>query len=138
MRLYNWEALFAAYIVGISRAPFSPGVLDCALFAAGGAEAVTAIDPAAAFRGRYRSIEAGLKLMRDAGYEDHVAFAQAHFAPVPRAMALPADIAILTDACVARCGPALGLVQGEMIYVLRGSGLGLVPIEAASTVLGVR
>ena len=53
-----------------------------------------------------------------------------------RAQALPADIAILTDACVARSGPALGLVQDEMIYVLRGSGLGLVPIEAASTIFG--
>lgn len=138
MRLYDWEARFAAYIVGIARTPFRPGALDCALFAAGGAQAVTGIDPAAAFRGRYRTIEAGLKLMRAGGHEDHVAFAQAHFPAVGRAQALPADIAVVTDAGFSRSGPALGLVQGEMIYVLRGAGLGLVPIEAAGQILGVR
>lgn len=99
---------------------------------------MTGIDPAAAFRSRYCTIEAGLKMMRAAGYRDHVAFASAHFPPVRRVQAMPGDIAVITDAGVSPSGPALGLVQGEMIYVLRGSGLGLVPIETASTVLGVR
>ena len=49
-------------------------------------------------------------------------------------MILPGDLAVVEG----DGGRALGIVQGTMIYVLRPEGLGLLPIERAVELLGVR
>lgn len=133
MRLYNWESRLADYLRRVAREDFAWGRHDCALFAAGGVEAVTGEDPAAAWRGRYATRADGLRLIREAGFADHIDAATRLFPAVPRDQVLPADLAV-----VAQDDPALGLVQGALVYVLTPGGLGLVPIEAARLILGVR
>ncbi|ARJ70082.1 DUF6950 family protein [Paracoccus contaminans] len=136
MRLYNWEARLSSYLARASREQFAWGRHDCALFAAGGVEAVTGHDPAAKWRGRYGTRAEGLRLMRAAGFVDHIDAAVQSHPPVPRGQAMPADLAIVqTDD-----DRALGIVQGELVYVLpaSGRGLGLVSIDRAGTILGVR
>lgn len=134
MRLHDWESRFAAYIARVAREGFQPGQHDCALFAAGAVEAVTGTDPAADWRGRYKTLPEGLRLIRAAGWADHVAAARAMFPAILPTHVLPADLAVIGTGADA----ALGAVQGAVVYVLRESGLGLVPIEQASELLGVR
>ena len=132
-RLPDWRARLTAYIVKCTSMPFEPGVHDGALFAAGAVEAQCDEDHAAEFRRRYRSIRGGLRLVKWAGYADHVAIAAAILPDRPRALARPGDIAVLTTGAET----ILGVVQGEMIYVLTPTGLGLQPITAAERILGV-
>lgn len=135
MRLYNWEARLAKYVASVAREGFAWGRHDCALFGAGGVEALTGVDPAAEWRGRYDSLAGGVRLMRAAGFADHVQAAENWHPPVPRSMAMPGDLAVVTGDVGAG---ALGIVQGAMIYVLRMEGLGLVEFERAHRILGVR
>ena len=53
MRLEGWELRLARYINDHMYMPFQWGQNDCMLFAAGGVEAVTGVDPGAEFRGTY-------------------------------------------------------------------------------------
>lgn len=127
MRLENWRARLSAYLSDVSRKGFRPGEHDCALFAAGAVEAMTGRDPAAAWRRTYRTIEDGLALLAQAGHADHVAFAADLFEEIPPILAQVGDLAAIREGD----DLALGIVQGPMIYVLRPSGLGLVPLTFA-------
>ena len=77
MRLYDWEARLAQYVARVAREGFLLGRHDCALFAAGGVEAVTGTDPAASWRGAYDTLAGGVRLIRAAGFDDHIAAAEA-------------------------------------------------------------
>jgi len=63
-----------------------------------------------------------------AGFADHVALAAALLPEMPSAYARTGDGAVVAT----EDGPALGLVQGEMIYVLGPRGLSLVPRSRAT------
>lgn len=54
-RSHRWEELLSEYLVEMQDKPFKYGELDCALFACGAALAMTGVDLAADFRGRYDS-----------------------------------------------------------------------------------
>ncbi len=127
VRLPDWPARLTRYIAAAATAPFAPGRMDCALFAAGAVAAMTGTDPAEAWRGRYRTLAGGRRLMRRAGFADHEAVAAAHFAEVAVLEAKPGDLAVIATAA----GPALGVVQGPMVYVRRPECLGLVGLAAA-------
>lgn len=134
MRLYDWEARLSAYISKVASTPFEYGVHDCALFAAGGVEALTGENPAAKFVGKYHGRASGRALTRGAGFADHVAFAESLFPRVGLASAMPGDLAVIDT----RSGPALGIVQGAIIFVLRSEGIGIVPAASATQFLAVR
>jgi hypothetical protein len=126
MRLRDWKARLTAYLSHCARQPYQVGVLDCALFAAGAVEAVQGTDPSAAWRGRYSTKAGGLRLLRRAGFADHIAATAAVLQPIAPAMAAAGDIAVL-DVQGAR---SLGVVQGEVVFVLRATGLGHMPRSA--------
>ncbi len=126
MRLRDWKARLTAYLTDCARLPYQLGSHDCALFAAGAVEAVQGVDPAAAWRGQYITKAAGLRLVRSAGFDDHIAATAAVLDEIPPAMAAAGDIAVLTLDGLR----ALGVVQGEVVYVLRPGGLGHVPRAA--------
>lgn len=126
-RRRDWNERLGAYLAACGRRPFEPGRHDCALFAAGAVHAMTGEDPAADWRGAYGTISGGLRRLREAGVEDHVAAAAALFAEIPVRQARPGDLAVVR----AEEGLALGVVQGPRVYVARASGLGLVPIDKA-------
>ena len=134
MRLHDWEHRLTRYVTEVACTGFAHGAHDCALFAAGAVAAVTGIDPGARWRGHYSSFKGGLKLVRKAGFTDHVAVMRQHCPQVHAASVMPGDLAVIGT------GPdaALGVVQGALIYVLRETGLGLMPLGAANEYLGVR
>lgn len=132
-RLPDWRARLQTYLETVSRTPFKPGHNDCALFLAGGVEAVSGTDYAAPYRGRYTTLRGGLRVIRRAGFEDHVALARHHLTPKPISFAHVGDGAVVETPE----GPALGIVQGSSVMVLREAGLGHVPLTAASAALEV-
>lgn len=126
-RLPDWQPRLTQYLNSVVKAPFEEGVHDCALFFAGCVEAMTGRDLAAEWRGRYTTTRGGLRVLRKSGYADHLAVAEAHFEPRAVAMLRPGDgAAVQTEE-----GPALGIVQGERIYVLTPQRLALVPLLSA-------
>ncbi len=128
IRFADWKSRLGVYIAGRFGQPFRPGEFDCALFAAGAVEAMTGVDFAAPFKGRYTSLEEGIEALRAEGHADHLALIAATFEEVHPAFAQPGDIALLDGGDHA----AIGIVQGEHVYALRsdGRGVGLAPRDA--------
>lgn len=126
-RLPDWRGRLAAHLAASAGRPFAWGRHDCAIFAADCILAMTGEDPAAPFRGRYRSFKGGLKCLRKAGFADHVALATARLEAVHPAYARAGDLAMIATPD----GAALGIVQGHRIYVLRPEGLATVDLMQA-------
>jgi hypothetical protein len=124
-------SLLIAYAAEAGTRPFRPGRHDCALFAAGWVKLVTGQDLARGWRSTYRSLKRGQRLLEEAGFADHVAFAAAHLPEIAPAFAQTGDLAVLDD-------NALGINAGEMIYCLKPEGLGLLPRGQMRRTLQVR
>lgn len=123
-RLPDWRPRLAQYLSEVARQSFRPGRHDCALFCAGAVEAMTGLDTAADWRGKYRSLKAGGKALAAAGFEDHVALVASMCPQVPPALAQVGDLAALPSDDGEFL--ALGVIQGPKVYVLQPSGLALV------------
>lgn len=121
-RLPDWRERFAAYISDCRRKPFRPGQHDCGLFAAGAVEALTGMDPAASWRGTYRTIEEAQAALQGAGFADHIEAVAAMFPAVAPSLAHDGDLAVVDG----DDGPALGVFQRAVVFVLRPSGMGVV------------
>ncbi len=132
-RFPDWRARLQDYLQKVSRTPFEDGVNDCALFLAGGVEAMTGKDYAAPYRGRYTTIRGGMRILKRAGFEDHIDLALHHLKEKPVAFANVGDGAVVVNGNE----PALGIVQGPSIFVLMEHGIAHVPLTQARTVLEV-
>ena len=64
MRLHDWPERLSAAIAAAAGTPFDYGQHDCCLFAADCVLAVTGVDLAADWRGRYGTEASGLKLAK--------------------------------------------------------------------------
>lgn len=124
-RLPDWHPRLRAWLHNVSARHMLPGQHDCCLFGAGAIEAQTGVDLAAGWRGRYSSFAGGRRILRRAGYSDHVDLI-AEVLPEDHISACrEGDIAIVPG----EDGPAVGVVQGAAVYVLHPSGrLGLAPM----------
>lgn len=123
----GWRGALTHYVIATARDPFAWGKSDCAIWAAGAIEAMTGTDIARGFRG-YRSWAGGVRKARAKGFEDHVAYFASLFPEIPPSMAQIGDVA-----CVPADGDtlAIGIVQGEGIYVPMPEGRGIVPLTSA-------
>ncbi len=121
-RLPDWQSRLTSYQAQVTRYDFSYGRHDCALFVAGCVEAMTGHDFAAGYRGRYKSLRGGLKLLANDGFDNHLAVVRRHFAEVPQAFAQVGDIMVIEQSDGIA---ALGINLGERIAVLRQGELGL-------------
>lgn len=135
IRRADWQESVIAYLNDCRNRVFEPGHYDCALFCAGAIEAMTGVDPAAGLRGIYDTEEAGFAIIRAAGYDDHIAMVARLFEEIAVSMARPGDIAVIPAEGNL---PALGLVQGEWVYVPRVRGFGTVPLISATRAFAVR
>lgn len=113
----DWRVRLHAYLADARQRTFgyggADGSQDCALFVAGAVEAMTGIDPAAEYRGRYTTLTGGLRVLRKAGYIDHVDLVAATLPEVR-----PAHLAQVGDIAVVPSGDdmVLGLVGGPRIF----------------------
>lgn len=117
IRLRDWQPRLRAWLRSISG-PIRPGRHDCCLFGAGAIEAQTGVDLAAEWRGRYTTFAGGRRILRRAGYADHIDLIARHLDEDHVSAARPGDIAILPT----EDGDAVGVVQGTAVYVLDPSG----------------
>ena len=70
MRLPDWEARLAGLLDRVRDLPFALGRWDCALFAGAAVEAVTGVDIAAPFRGRYSTVRGYMRALHREGHKD--------------------------------------------------------------------
>lgn len=133
MRSRGWQKSLVAYLAQVRQAPFQPGKNDCALFAAGAVAAQTGQDYAAPYRGRYTTISGGLRVLRRDGFADHIALAAHHLPEKPPVFASPGDLAVVE----VQDGPALGVVQGSLVYVLGPDGVRLIDAALIVRAFGV-
>lgn len=122
-RLDDWREALVKYLEGVKRTPYQPGRHDCALFAATAVKAMTGHDYAVPYRGRYTTLRGGLRVLRKDGYDDHIALAADKLPEISPAFARAGDLAVVPGEDNL---PALGVVQGEKVYVLTPGGLSLV------------
>jgi len=129
----DWPDRLHQALEAVREAPFRWGTNDCALFACDVVEAMTGLDLAADFRGRYRSqAGAGVVLKRacGGGLEALVeARAAEHgIAEVPVAFAQRGDVVLLDS----EAGPALGICLGASAALPRADqGFASIDMAAA-------
>jgi uncharacterized protein DUF6950 len=114
----DWRSRLHEATEALRRAPN----IDCGLYVADAILAMTGVDLAAAYRGRYETVEQGVALILADGYADLCAFVAAHLEEVHPSLARAGDVMAFPSGGT---GWALGVVNGERVTVWRGLGLGL-------------
>ncbi len=100
------------------------------MFAGGALHVMTGDDPTTGLRGEYSTIEDAMTLLESKGFADHVEYAASLYEEHPSPLfACRGDLAVVTDM---NGFPALGIVQGEHIYIMELNGIGLRPLTDAT------
>lgn len=133
-RFSFWRTALFDYVQGVAAKPFVWGEHDCGLFAAGAVLAMTGEDFAAEYRGRYRTMGSAMRLLKKRGFADHAALVASLFEEQHPSAAQIGDIAALN----VEGHIALGIVQGERIYVLRPGVAGIGTVSRLEAVRAFR
>ncbi|WP_176086995.1 hypothetical protein [Martelella sp. HB161492] len=129
-RLDGWRARFDAACDTMRSEPFSWGENDCAVGLVGNLTlALTGADLAAPWRGRYTTAIGALRVLRHDGFADLGALAASILPECHIARARIGDIAAIPSED--GFGFALGVVNGERIFVLTDAGFGTVDLMTA-------
>lgn len=135
-KLIGWENRLSDYLRSVSQISFRPGAVDCGLFFGGGYAAMTGDDShVKAYAGKYRTVAAAMKMLQANGFVDHVEYVASHLQEYPSPLfAQRGDCAVFkTDGG----GYALGIVQGENVYLMTLQGVGLRRLEEAERAFAV-
>lgn len=132
-RLPDWRTRLEVCMAEMAAKPFRPGTVDCACAAAAAVFAMTGTDIRATFKGNYRTLKGGFKQLKAAGYADLADLVGQHFDEVPVAFGRVGDIAVLRS----EGQPALGVVQGDRIYIRSMAGLATVSLLTAERMFRV-
>jgi hypothetical protein len=125
----NRRSILSAYVAAKEREPFAWGSNDCVMMVAGAVEAITGVDHAAEFRGRYSSMAAAKRIAGKSLLE----FVSDRFEKIHPSEAFDGDIAAL------RQGRewAFGIFIGPFIYAQTKQGMGILPRSAAKAAFRV-
>lgn len=130
VRKPTWEAELNAYLRSKRNEPFAYGSNDCALYIAGAVEAMTGVDPAAAYRGQYSTELGAVKALKKLGQGTLEATLDATFGPIATGFIGRGDL-VWNGESVGVCIGAEALFVGE-----EGSTVGLVRIPRREWVRG--
>ena len=128
MRIQGWDILLAGVIRSRRSSPFVWGQHDCCLFAADCALAITGIDFAAGFRGKYRSAKGASRLI-DAHGGFTAMITELLGAEIPVNAAMRGDVLMLEQ----DGHPALAVCYGADVVAVGVSGLVFRPLSDAVT-----
>ena len=106
MRYTGWEKILSGFVASRQGVPFVWGQHDCCLFAADAVQAMTGIDYAAPFRGRYGTATGAARML--APYGGIVGYVNSVLPSVSVAMAGRGDAVLIET----ETGPALGICLG--------------------------
>lgn len=124
-RVPGWRSRLNEAIKASTARHLKPGDHDCAIFLASCVYALTGVDLAEKYRGRYGTIEDGYALLSADGFETIEAHIAAHFQQLPHhTQAVTGDIAVISDAGGAE---RTGIVDQDRVRVVMQTGSGLVP-----------
>lgn len=130
MKKIGWETKLITYLHKVTEKKFRPGELDCILFSAGAVKAITGTDYAKPFKGKYKTIDDGLALLKDLGFNSHVDYVASLLPELPSVLhAQRGDVAIVKDM---NGNDAIGIVQSDHVYLMTLNGLTLVPLLDAT------
>ena len=115
------------------RTPYAWGQHDCALFAAGAVEAMTGIDFAAEFRGKYEDEDGARRLLTSLGCGDVGDLASRYLPEITPAEARRGDVVMIEG----QLGPFLAVVDGRTAVGPSARGLTHTPVELATRAWGV-
>lgn len=131
----GWENRLVEYLSDCASSPFRPGKLDCGLFFSGAVEVMTGEVIDKKLRGKYRSLKKAYEILNGMGFENHVEYVASLYSERPCILhAVRGDGAEVVDM---DGNAALGVVQGEHIYVIGLNGLGTVPLTDAKRIFAV-
>jgi len=125
MRIQDWPERLDAFIKAAEKRPFCWGEFDCALFAADCVFALTGIDHAADYRGKYAEERGALRLVKKAGGLAAIA-TKALGQPIPLFSAQRGDVVLLKQPEI---GMTLGICCGRFCAFAGPEGLIMVPHE---------
>lgn len=101
-RLPDWEERLHAFMLANRDREFQWGQWDCILFACAAAEAMTGVDKAAAYRGRYSTRRGAARILRRLGQGTLLATVDHEFSAKPVSHALRGDL-VWHAGCVGIC-----------------------------------
>lgn len=119
----NRRAILSDYVDAKTREPFAYGVNDCLMVAAGAVEALTGVDHAAEFRGRYTSLAEGKRLIGGSLLK----FVADKFPEIAPSHAQDGDIAVVKQG--REWG--FGIFIGAFVYAQTETGMGILPRSQA-------
>ncbi|WP_065091645.1 DUF6950 family protein [Rhizobium leucaenae] len=127
VRVMDWRERFVAEVDRLKHSPFAWGEHDCGPGLAGNLVlAITGVDCAAQWRGTYSTAAEAFAAMKAAGFQNLGDLVAAMLPEIHPSQARIGDIAAIeTDTPF---GYALGVVNGERIFVLREDGMGTVDL----------
>lgn len=123
VRRTDWQSRLSTCIEGALTKPFEWGRHDCALFAADAIQAMTDVDLATGFRGRYSTETGSVRRLRSAGHSDQLQLAASLLPEIDPAFATDGDVCSF----VAAGWTVLGVYVGDLIAAPGIDGLTFVP-----------
>ena len=131
IRIEGWRARFDAACDAMRRKPFSWGDHDCLVGLVGDSvEALTGADIVSPWRDRYTTGVGALRVLRNDGFADLSDLVATILPEIHISRARLGDIAAIPSHD--GFGSALGVVNGERIFVLRPEGFGTVDLFSAT------
>lgn len=126
-RSSQWRRKFEAVIDDIKSRPFSWEDNECATGLVGRVvKAVTDQDLAAEYRGTFKDAAGALRVMKKAGFDDLADMVGSILPEIHPSQAKIGDIAAIK--MDSPFGHALGVVNGERVFVLMEGGIGTVDL----------
>jgi len=126
-RLEYWPQILADFIAAADR-PFCWGSWDCGLLAADCVLAMTGVDIAAEFRGRYTTARGARRVMRGSMAEMMARVSETYGMPEIRPAQAQRGDMVMVDTPL---GDALGICVGARIACAGPDGLTMLPLSAA-------
>src|SRR3990167_5210109 len=138
IRLPDWPERLVGYLATMGKAPFEWGKNDCILFALCAAQAITGLDTAKGFRGKYKNALGAARVMRMRFGAVSLSEAASVFATelgseeVSTPFAQRGDI-VEADVVSAEggSGPSLGVVDLDGVHALFAGPSGAIRIKIA-------
>jgi len=126
-RIECWTHILDDFMAAANR-PFEWGAWDCGLFSADCIQAMTGVDIAAEFRGRYSTAKGARKVMRGSIGEMMDRVSQTYGMPeIDPLLAQRGDMCMVDSPL----GDALGICVGSKVACTGPDGLAFVPVSSA-------
>ncbi len=126
-RVEQWRGRFEAAVDAIKGKPFDWETNECGTGLVGNIVlAVTGQDMAGPYRGKHKDAKSALRTMREAGFQNLGDFVASMLPEIHPSQAKIGDIAAME--VDSPFGHALGVVNGERVFVLMENGIGTIDL----------